>query len=623
MVSPPCSSGVLAGILALWAPACGRQGFIQPPPASQADAPRCAGVQCGDELYCNGEEACDPTTGTCAAAAAPCDRPDLCDEAMDSCRACAGDGDCNDGLFCNGVETCSSFVCVPGTAPCTSAATCARCNEATATCAAPSGTSCGSLCGPQSCDGNGVCLPPGGSACTGVNPAARLQIDRLEETFPYLTRPLSAGDEVLNRFIVPMDCFGLAAGAMTMNTFGADPDGLYSVHVYADAAGSPGDELSASPVTLLTDASCAWPEECALALPAPLYLTLGEAFWIGLRSAEAQSSFLPLYDDIYLGSATGGRLRTGGDLTSVNPSLYPADPGLNRWALRADGCGVGPWLEATGIVQSPASPLAGTQVSVTIDVRNGGFASASAVSGVLGGSSAFTIGTSVTTFGDLAPGASATGTPLLTFTAAPGVFGTVDLPLTLEGGAAPTSPPLFAYVNAPGCTTENTRLVTHNGTGTSFYTFELGDEQGNMFEVTSASFTLMSVDVQFQVWSGSSSRTLRLKTYTIRQGSLRLVSAEEWVVTPALSGQPWLTFTLSTPLTFASGDVVWATIESQTRDNQLGVAIDNGTGASMGNALSYVANVPAWRRRWSASTGGIPLSALLELRGCAPQSRGE
>ena len=94
---------------------------------------------CDDGIFCNGVESCDLGTNTCVALSAcpPMDPPSVCNEATDSCDpACAMDSDCDDGLFCNGVESCDTesglcfavSSCPPGGSPPT------ECNEVTDTC---------------------------------------------------------------------------------------------------------------------------------------------------------------------------------------------------------------------------------------------------------------------------------------------------------------------------------------------------------------------------------------------------------------------------------------------------------------------------------------------------------
>lgn len=68
---------------------------------------------CDDGLFCNGVESCDVATGSCVALSS-CPpfqdgcvtRGGLCDEATDTCMDVANDAECDDGLFCNGVESC-------------------------------------------------------------------------------------------------------------------------------------------------------------------------------------------------------------------------------------------------------------------------------------------------------------------------------------------------------------------------------------------------------------------------------------------------------------------------------------------------------------------------------------
>ena len=90
---------------------------------------------CDDGLFCNGDEACDGTTGDCMGGTDPCLEDETCDENTDECVIvdCRDDSDCDDGLFCNGQETCDTWTweCVPGQIPCWESETC---DEAAAEC---------------------------------------------------------------------------------------------------------------------------------------------------------------------------------------------------------------------------------------------------------------------------------------------------------------------------------------------------------------------------------------------------------------------------------------------------------------------------------------------------------
>jgi hypothetical protein len=72
-------------------------------------------ANCVDNLFCNGVETCNGSTGLCQPGPKPCVNK-ACDENANACVDCDDNGDCNDGLFCNGVETCVSGDCRPGTA---------------------------------------------------------------------------------------------------------------------------------------------------------------------------------------------------------------------------------------------------------------------------------------------------------------------------------------------------------------------------------------------------------------------------------------------------------------------------------------------------------------------------
>ena len=78
---------------------------------------------CDDDLFCNGQETCDPTNG-CQVGQPPsvddgqsCTE-DICDEASDRIEHRPIDERCNDGLFCNGSERCDvNAGCQAGTPP--------------------------------------------------------------------------------------------------------------------------------------------------------------------------------------------------------------------------------------------------------------------------------------------------------------------------------------------------------------------------------------------------------------------------------------------------------------------------------------------------------------------------
>jgi hypothetical protein len=122
-------------------------------------------AECDDGQFCNGVEVCD--MGVCGEGTPPdcadaidC-TADACDELMDACINTADNGLCGDGLFCNGPETCDPLAgCQPGNAPnCDDAIACTTdsCDELTAACAHdPDPVPCqdGSLC-----NGDELCTP--------------------------------------------------------------------------------------------------------------------------------------------------------------------------------------------------------------------------------------------------------------------------------------------------------------------------------------------------------------------------------------------------------------------------------------------------------------------------------
>ncbi|MBI5503605.1 MAG: hypothetical protein HY899_02310 [Deltaproteobacteria bacterium] len=79
-----------------------------------------------------------------------------------ACVPCSADAECDDGVFCSGLETCSGGSCTaPPGDPCTAGGECANvCNETADTCNVPAATACtddGNVCTTNLCDGNGAC----------------------------------------------------------------------------------------------------------------------------------------------------------------------------------------------------------------------------------------------------------------------------------------------------------------------------------------------------------------------------------------------------------------------------------------------------------------------------------
>ena len=74
-------------------------------------------TDCDDANPCNGVESC--VTGGCAPGTPIDCGSQTCDPIDASCVDCATDADCDDGDFCNGLESCAeaSRVCLPGVSP--------------------------------------------------------------------------------------------------------------------------------------------------------------------------------------------------------------------------------------------------------------------------------------------------------------------------------------------------------------------------------------------------------------------------------------------------------------------------------------------------------------------------
>ncbi len=126
-------------------------------------------TMCDNDLYCDGSESCNPSSG-CVPGMAPC--PTTCEEATDACLECLVSADCNDNVVCNGIEACIAGQCVAGNAPaCDDGIACTTdlCDEEAGGCIhQPVDAMCNNnlFCdGNETCDAEGGCLA-GPAPCT-------------------------------------------------------------------------------------------------------------------------------------------------------------------------------------------------------------------------------------------------------------------------------------------------------------------------------------------------------------------------------------------------------------------------------------------------------------------------
>ncbi len=114
---------------------------------------------CDDGIACNGVESC--SNGNCVPGVPLCDgATPYCDEVNDTCVECLNSGHCDDGLFCNGLEVCVDGVCVQGTPPCEVAELlCDEVNDVCLGCIDDGDCDDGNICnGIERCDGMGNCV---------------------------------------------------------------------------------------------------------------------------------------------------------------------------------------------------------------------------------------------------------------------------------------------------------------------------------------------------------------------------------------------------------------------------------------------------------------------------------
>ncbi len=113
-----------------------------------------------DEVFCNGDEICLDTE-VCGHSGDPCDADagEVCNEVTDHCDECTVDADCDDGLYCDGVETCTDAECVAGTSPCAADEVCDETNEACVECLADADCDDAVFCnGAETCGADNTCV---------------------------------------------------------------------------------------------------------------------------------------------------------------------------------------------------------------------------------------------------------------------------------------------------------------------------------------------------------------------------------------------------------------------------------------------------------------------------------
>lgn len=138
---------------------------------------------CDNGTFCDGAELCDPVSGCVAGAPVQCDDGiactiDACDEGMQGCSHTPDHAVCDNGLFCDGEETCSTESgCISGPSPCQGA-----CDEIEQTCEAGACATDGDCADGDYCNGAETCVAgscqagtPWGQACYDAVPLAKHQ----------------------------------------------------------------------------------------------------------------------------------------------------------------------------------------------------------------------------------------------------------------------------------------------------------------------------------------------------------------------------------------------------------------------------------------------------------------
>ncbi|MBN2498407.1 MAG: hypothetical protein JXR96_27700 [Deltaproteobacteria bacterium] len=611
--------------------------------------------------YCDGldvdcpPDAKEPNTTVCRSVAGVCDLVEHCDGlgadcpldgfvlagvecrpvagVCDASEACPGDGpDCPPDGYLESVE------CRASTDPFCDPAE--SCDGMSADCPPDSFEPFGSLCddglfctASDLCNGAGVCLGTGDPCldgqfcneelgvcedcmCPGVDPSAELEIDDVDGCLYYLGWHLDSGDEALNRFLVRSSCYRIFEIQATFHAFGPANHGLYSAHVYADSFGMPGEELGASTVE---DASGEWPNRYAFVLVDPVVLMQGDRFWVGLRSEEDQSSYLPLYDDNLVSPHQAGLLFDSSESAykPVSDSYGPAG-NVGIWGVRVEGCALGAMLALAD--HTPISMSESSLSMLQVELLNDGFADTHATRGLLVSEHPeISVLAGSADFGVIPMGGSAWGLPGYSVNVALGAYGVYELIHDSSDGTGGWRHAFPLYVQGTGCSTENSVRITHSASSPRFYIPEAGDELGNIFEVDSVTFSLLSVEVWFWRSGNQNDKDFRLKVYSQSSGQPDLLYTGDWVTVSGPADADIIeVFDLSPPLTFRSGNIFWATVESQQdlspANVQFGVSGDDGdTGAgSLQNGIRYDLSEDFWQR----ADYDPEISLLVRPHGC-------
>jgi len=558
-------------------------------------------LACSDGNPCTTDGQCDPQSGcvyppddsASCTAADPCIVNDHCENGF--CTGDPQDQD-NDG---HGDEACGGDDCDD--------------NHADTYPGAPE------LCGDDRDNNCNFLTDENCSGCTTVDPSAELVIDSDAFGGAY---GFDAADEGLSLFVVePLSYTVIQAKAAFFDfACGSGGDqGNYSVHVYADDNGQPGAELASSAVQTV-DAVFGDPNDCqntqetawaTFTLTNPVTFSQGQAFWVGVRSQDQEADgnnsgdlFLPVFSPPVLMPYLGSVLKAASD------GQYYLTGG--NWMLRVEGCGDGPWLElATHTNAAVLQP--GQSSSVTVELRNRGFADAAAVAGTLTCDEAEMVVTSDSAdFGNIAQGASASGSPAFSVQPDAGAYGIYPMSIGSSAGTGTWQDGFGLYIQGTGCSQENHNLTADSGNAKYIVPLSAGDMMGNYFIVDSTSFTMTSIDAQFyHIGSAPSSYNVRAKVYSYRNGEPdQLLWQGNWEAASADTHN----FTLSQPITLKKDNLFFVMIESQSdmscpdQNNCFAILTDDGLNPSLNSGLIWDNDQSTWN--------ALGLSAMITPKGC-------
>ncbi len=573
---------------------------------------------CDDGDPCTENDRC--SGGSCVGNAISCDDADVCtDDSCDPASGCVytnNNDPCDDGDACTVVDQCLAGNCAgalrdqdddgygDGTGTCPGD----DCDDADPLINPGVPESCG-----DSIDNNcNDVIDEGCSGCDIVDPSAQLVIDNDQMGGAYA---LAMNDQAINVFFVESSSYNAIEVQAAFYDFSCDTggdEGTFSIHILADDGGAPGAELAASASETVSRVGAICDEQDiawhTFTLAAPVAFTHGQLFWVALQIDSDESGgaspdhFLPFFSPSVAIPYFGGFV-----YDSVGDQYGYA---AGNWLLRVDGCAEGPWLTLDNHSSNPAIAAPGGSATVSATLLNRGFAGSAAVTGTLScDEPEMVVTTGTASYGTIATGASASGSPDFGVSPDASAYGIYDMMLGSSDGSHDWLDLFGLYVQGSGCLVENATLQVDSGTPMYYLPLAANEEAGNYFLVESTSLNATSVSAQFLRDSGPASSRFRAKLYTYRAGLPdQLLATTSWVPVSG-SGTIEQTFSFPTPVTLRNENVFFVTIESESDLSATEFALWADDGYGWANGVIFDQTDGAWM----ALSG---LSMIVRVNGC-------